>query len=135
MKNCSICNKELKGLQRRFCSNQCKHKAHNNKFNNYKAQQKRGDIRRRKLIESKGGQCQSCGYKRNIAALCFHHVDSSTKSFQVSLRECSNHSWEKLTEEVLKCNLLCHNCHMELHHPESLVEKEGLEPPHLLVMS
>ena len=89
----------------------------NNKHQNYVAQQRRGYERKTKLVEMKGGRCEICGYSKNQAALCFHHINPKTKSFQIDIRRCSNCSWDKLLEEVGKCQLLCLNCHSELHNP------------------
>jgi hypothetical protein len=58
-----------------------------------------------------------CGYNKNHAALCFHHIEPTLKSFQIDLRRCSNSSWDNLSKEVSKCQLLCLNCHAELHNP------------------
>jgi len=118
MTNCIICSKELTGRQRKFCSTRCKNQHTNNKHQNYKAQQERGQIRRIELIDMLGGACSKCGYNRNYAALCFHHKDESTKEFKITIRECSNHSMDHLLNEVKKCTLLCHNCHMEEHYPQ-----------------
>ena len=116
-KGCSVCGKILEGRQSRFCSVACKNSTTNNKHQNYVAQQRRGNERRTRLIEMKGGRCQMCSYKRNQAALSFHHVRPETKSFQIDLRRCSNCSWDRLIEEAEKCQLLCLNCHAELHNP------------------
>ena len=55
--------------------------------------------------------CSSCGYKRCIAALVFHHSDPSVKahSFAGAIFP------QRLICEAGKCNVLCHNCHNELH--------------------
>lgn len=67
-----------------------------------------------KLIEYKGGKCQRCGYDKKIPrAYAFHHLDPKTKDFNVSGVSVS---WERMTEEVDKCILLCQNCHAEVHH-------------------
>jgi hypothetical protein len=66
----------------------------------------------------KGGNCEICGYNKNQAALAFHHVNASTKSFPIDLRLCSSSSWEKLLLEAQKCQLLCLNCHAETHNPD-----------------
>jgi endogenous inhibitor of DNA gyrase (YacG/DUF329 family) len=115
---CTVCNLPLSGKKTRFCSLKCKNSDLNRKHQNYVLQQERGTERRSKLIQMKGGKCEICGYHKNHAALCFHHLDESQKSFGIDLRRCSNCSWEKLVSEDSKCQLLCHNCHMELHFPE-----------------
>jgi hypothetical protein len=116
--NCKTCNKELTGKQTKFCSASCKGKDTNNKFQNYEAQQTRGLRNKIHFIKLLGGKCENCGYKKNIAALCFHHKDPSKKNFQIDLRAMSNNRIEVLNNEIEKCQLLCHNCHMELHNPE-----------------
>lgn len=55
-----------------------------------------------------------CGYDRCPRALVFHHRDPKTKSFSLSAN--MNRAWAKLEEEAKKCDLLCSNCHMELHY-------------------
>lgn len=72
--------------------------------------------RRRKdqAIAYKGGQCQACGYNRCSWALQFHHIDESTKSFEIS-KKIARLSFEKLVPELDKCALLCANCHAEVH--------------------
>lgn len=119
MSQCIICQHNLSGRQTKFCSAKCKNKDTNNKHQNYQAQQARGRDRRKELIMESGGECSMCGYNRNLAALCFHHVDENTKAFQITIRECSNNKIEVLKKEVNKCIVLCHNCHMEHHYPSS----------------
>ncbi|MFN6962631.1 MAG: DUF2116 family Zn-ribbon domain-containing protein [Pyrinomonadaceae bacterium] len=114
---CAVCSSALAGRQKRFCSQRCKHSFTNNKLQNYTSQQQRGVCRRSELSEMKGGRCDRCGYRKNHAALCFHHVDPSDKSFQIDLRQCSNRSWNALVAEAAKCRLLCLNCHAETHNP------------------
>jgi len=77
----------------------------------------RGIKRKIKLIELKGGKCSNCGYNRNLAALCFHHVNPATKSFLLGSKNLHNRRFELLEAEADKCILLCHNCHNEYHHP------------------
>lgn len=80
---------------------------------------KRGLIKRSMLIGMLGGKCTRCGYNKNHSALNFHHVDPQTKEFQIDVRKCNNTKISVLIEEANKCVLLCANCHMEEHHPES----------------
>lgn len=65
-----------------------------------------------KAVEYKGGACKLCGYKRCIASLDFHHRDPSTKKFGIS--QSKGRSWDKIKEELDKCDLLCANCHREV---------------------
>jgi IS30 family transposase len=65
-----------------------------------------------KLVDYKGGCCQRCGYNKNIKALQFHHRNPKEKDFQIS---GTSLSYEKLLKEVDKCDLLCANCHIEVH--------------------
>ena len=117
---CVECGIQLSGKQDKFCSIQCKRKKYKikNAVVNYTYQQQRGKKRRSGLIELLGGQCEICGYKKNTAALVFHHKNPDEKLISLSMRHCSNSSMERLLIEVVKCRLLCANCHTELHHPE-----------------
>lgn len=60
-----------------------------------------------------GGRCVRCGYSKSMAALDFHHLDSSTKRFTLSTS--LTRAWSELEQEANKCVLLCANCHRELH--------------------
>ncbi len=66
------------------------------------------------LVESRGGQCQICGYSRCLTALDFHHIDARTKGFELSQRDLTR-SWKTILVEVKKCVLVCSNCHREIH--------------------
>ena len=74
-------------------------------------------FRKLEAINLKGGCCERCGYKNNYAALCFHHKDTSTKNFGIDSRNLRMRKWDLILEELEKCSLLCHNCHMEEHYP------------------
>lgn len=114
---CIVCKVTLTGRQTRFCSSRCKNGFTNNKHQNYVSQQQRGRERRQFLIQQKNGRCDLCGYNRNQAALAFHHLEPATKSFPIDLRNCSNTSMKMLLIEAEKCQLLCLNCHAEIHNP------------------
>lgn len=126
---CVICNKELQGQQKMYCSNNCKQKAHyekENAGNTMHSQDRRALIRKMKLIMEFGGKCSVCGYNKNISALDFHHKESFTKSFQLDKRTLSNLSWDNILEEAKKCELLCSNCHREIHNPETTFDNTNL---------
>lgn len=124
---CVVCNKELKGLQKKFCCNACKQKDNYNKKkilngNTLFNQDSRGLIRKLQLIEDKGGKCNRCGYNKNISALDFHHTDPLNKEFSLDKRTLGNTSMERILEEAKKCELLCANCHREEHNPEASMD-------------
>lgn len=115
--NCVLCQTEFKkgSHNAKFCSISCKNKFHQN--NCYKNQKERGMKRKIELVKFMGGKCESCGYDKNYASLCFHHKNPDDKIFNVDMRHCSNRSMISLRKELSKCQLLCHNCHNEHHHP------------------
>lgn len=73
-----------------------------------------------KAVDYKGGKCISCGYNC-VAAMTFHHRDPKTKDFDWS--HLRKQSWERITEEPDKCDLLCCRCHSETHYDKSILEE------------
>ena len=121
--NCIVCDVKLKGQQRKFCSRKCKDKNWHTIETSYERQRKRGIKRKLKLVELKNGCCEICGYDKNLAVLTFHHTDPKIKSFNLDLNNISQKHWGKVLEESKKCQLLCHNCHHEIHHPSLSLKK------------
>lgn len=111
---CIICNKKLKGLQKKYCSRFCKSKFHYP--SNIDTQKNRGNERKAHFIKVLGGQCSMCGYDKCLDALCFHHIKN--KKFTLDKSHLRSKSLKTLEQEVKKCILLCSNCHMESHHPD-----------------
>lgn len=68
-----------------------------------------------KLVEYKGGKCIKCGYNKCVDALEFHHKNPNEKEFGISTKGITR-SFEKLKVEVDKCDLVCANCHKEIHY-------------------
>lgn len=90
------------GRVSKFCSAKCK--------NLFYVLRNRQNLRR-KAVEYKGGRCQRCEYSKCIKALEFHHRDPTQKDFQI----CGIKAWSKVEQELQKCDLLCANCHREVH--------------------
>ena len=65
------------------------------------------------LVAEAGGACAICAYSRCLAALEFHHLDRSSKSFSVAARGVTR-SLAEARVEAGKCVLLCGNCHAEV---------------------
>ena len=116
-KYCGTCGACLEGRQRKYCSRKCKSTDTNHRHQSYLAQTKRGVLRKLGLIAKSGGRCKACGYRKNLAALTWHHVNPKEKLFELDLRSLSNRSDEAIESEVKKCILLCANCHAETHFP------------------
>ena len=68
-----------------------------------------------KAVNVLGGKCVGCGTK-DIRYLTFHHLDSTIKETQISFLTAG--SWDKIQDELTKCIVYCHNCHLEYHFNE-----------------
>lgn len=82
----------------------------------------KGEKVRRMLIQKLGNCCQRCNITGVNDIFAFHHKVESEKEFKIDARTCNGYSYERLEKEVLKCELLCHNCHTEEHHPNNLLK-------------
>jgi len=73
-----------------------------------------------------GGKCERCGFE-HLAALDFHHKDPTQKSFRLSdaLVRTKQYSREMVEAEILKCELLCKNCHAIEHCTWELEGRTG----------
>ena len=61
-------------------------------------------------------KCEKCGDTRWYV-LTFHHKDKNNKSFDIS-NGWNRFSKKRIEEEIKKCEVLCANCHMEIHYEE-----------------
>jgi len=113
-KKCIICSKDLIGNQTIYCSIQCTLKKGGRW---YKSQKERGAKRKVDLVKMLGGCCNVCGYKKNIAALDFHHKNPKEKESPLNFSFLLKMNWEKCVKEAMKCVVLCSNCHREHHNP------------------
>ncbi len=111
---CLNCSKNLIGRQISFCCKKCKSALSNRNLKPSKF--KKAIELKFNLILKMGGECEKCGYKKNLAALHFHHKDPSQKEFQLNAKNLRHLSLKRIEEEALKCSILCANCHAELHH-------------------
>lgn len=79
------------------------------------------------LVAEAGGKCQRCGYSRCLAALEFHHRDPNDKDPQLFRTKHRREVVDAATRaELKKCDLVCSNCHRELH------DELHLAPPGLV---
>lgn len=122
-KKCKNCGTPLTGRQTIYCSKACKIASFNSEARTYTNQQKRGWERKAELVNTFGGKCNRCGYSKNYSGLTFHHIHPKDKSFGLDVRHLSNRPWDEIVKEASKCELLCHNCHAEHHHPNHIIKQ------------
>ncbi len=71
---------------------------------------------RRRLNEYKSAhKCGRCGFA-DWRALQFHHRNSEDKVTEVTTAVTRGWSWERIFAEIVKCDLICANCHQIEHH-------------------
>lgn len=99
---CRICSRIYGDGRRKRC-NSC-----NTKIRRYRVKQAG--------IKLLGGKCNRCDWEGHPAAFEFHHKDPSQKEF--SIGSMANKSWSVVKKELLKCELLCSNCHQIEHATE-----------------
>ncbi len=77
--------------------------------------------RKQYAVDRLGGKCVRCGHTR-LSSLTFHHLAPEIKEIDIGAA-LIDFSIERLNRELDKCQLLCANCHMDLH--EELENKKG----------
>lgn len=104
---CSKCGELLPYTQfythTKICKS-CLNEATKNRFNKKKL----------KAITYKGGKCSVCGGKFSPAVFEFHHKDPALKENKIS--KLLYRSWDKVKKELDKTDLVCANCHREIHN-------------------
>lgn len=109
---CWLCEKEFDPKQRKmpFCFDCLP--------SGYSGGTIRGKLWKRYAVKLKGGKCCKCGYDKCIEALDLHHpqdmvkTDSPTELFRYAKK------WEDIEKEINECELVCANCHREIHAKE-----------------
>lgn len=80
-------------------------------------QQYRAD-KREKLDEYKSKKgCIICN-EVDPRCLQFHHRDPSTKTYTISRLYSGTWGWDRIFEEIEKCDVMCANCHLKFHRSE-----------------
>lgn len=86
--------------------------------NSQKNKKSREQLNKLEALNYKGGMCcVRCGYNVQIPdCYAFHHREPTEKEY--SWRELRYKKWEVITQEIDKCDLLCHNCHSIVHYEQ-----------------
>lgn len=58
-------------------------------------------------------KCVNCGYDTCVSAIEFHHIDPTSKEFNIGSKRVAN--VDLIKSEITKCVILCANCHREHH--------------------
>ena len=64
--------------------------------------------------------CEICGYDRCPGAIDFHHRIPTDKKANIGRLVQNGNSLKMIQEEIDKCQILCSNCHRELHYEEKM---------------
>ena len=67
-----------------------------------------------KAVKYKGGKCCKCGETR-LYVLVFHHIDPVLKENSIEKMMTTQKRWSDIQTELDKCDLVCENCHREIH--------------------
>lgn len=98
---CGLCGNKIKDHRRRRCGS-CL-----TRIRRYRTKMA--------AVKYLGGKCQRCGWSGHPATFAFHHVRGK-KEFQIG--HAANRRWELVKKELMKCKLLCLNCHGLQHHSQ-----------------
>jgi hypothetical protein len=77
-----------------------------------------------------GGVCQGCGESYPRAVFQFHHLDPDKKEFAIST-DGVNRPWAATVAELVKCAMLCANCHREVHAGIRILDPSSVGPQSL----
>lgn len=71
--------------------------------------------------------CLTCG-ENDPECLDFHHIDASTKTYEVSRLYAGTWSRERILQEIELCILQCCNCHRKIHGRARAGRLSDVEP-------
>src|ERR1035437_10796781 len=75
-----------------------------------------------KAINTLGSKCVKC-QNEDIFVLQFHHPAGK----DVEMSYIRNSSWSVWQKEIIKCSLLCGNCHHEFHYKPNKIKSALLK--------
>ena len=111
-KPCKRCKKPIQwepNKVRTFCSSECRKKAERAKAKRYRDRAQASFSQHKMNLG-----CSKCGYNRCSGCLDFHHVNPVNKEFRITATLWFSQT-PLVKSELVKCILLCKNCHYEEH--------------------
>jgi len=112
-KRCRVC-KQNRHIKFYHVDNKNKDKRSNIcKTCKYEAKQFLRQLKRERILAHMGGKCEICGYDKHKVSLQCHHTNPKEKDS--NYKNILDWKWEKIVEELKKCELVCANCHIEIH--------------------
>ena len=73
--------------------------------------EKRGKAAKAAIMEYFGNVCMRCGYEGQAAQMDLDHLNPKEKLYSLTTGFLTHSTPEDIIEEVLKCQLVCANCH------------------------
>lgn len=92
-----------------------------NREKRYQTKVKSQYRRKQEFIQIKGGKCLKCQcvYNgKNGSIFQFHHRVPANKEFGINLQTMGRVGKKRMLKELEKCDLLCANCHFQIHSEE-----------------
>lgn len=89
-------------------------------FDHHAYQLKRYNDFMNRAIQHLGGKCVQCGRTDHLE---IDHIHRATKSFTISNATC--YAWHRIEAELVKCQLLCEECHKDKSLRESQTTHGG----------
>jgi predicted HNH restriction endonuclease len=82
-----------------------------------KSEKRRKEIKAKIRSYKSSLKCEKCS-ENHPACLDFHHIDPSKKEANIYQIAIKGWSWDRIMEEIAKCQVLCANCHRKIHYKE-----------------
>lgn len=91
------------------------------KYKGYTASRKRANLAQKLkvtklIIAAKAKPCADCNVEYPFYVMQFDHLPGQVKLFQVNLNTGACRSVKAVLAEILKCEVVCANCHAERTH-------------------
>lgn len=101
------------------------HREHHNRQIAARNVRVKEQMRRRMAEYLRDQACVDCG-EDDLRVLEFDHLRD--KTMEVSVLVARGHSWERILEEIAKCEVVCANCHRRRTHDRANTYRSRMRP-------